>query len=204
MKNSLLIIMIVCLFVACSQQNSEEQNKQTSTTTEKKDVGADYGGRGELIVQQLQQVLSAKLQSAIRDSGIAYAINYCNIHAYPLTDSISKIHGVEIKRATTKTRNPQNLAKNEDMIFVKRYSEAVEKGEGMMPALISSPKSFIYYSPILIHSPSCLKCHGEPEKDIAAQDYILLRMLYPDDKATGYKMNDLRGVWRVDFPKTAL
>jgi len=44
-----------------------------------------------------------------------------------------------------------------------------------------------------------LQCHGEPGKDIQAENLTLLHQVYPDDKATGYKLGDLRGIWRVRF-----
>jgi len=32
----------------------------------------------------------------------------------------------------------------------------------------------------------------------------LLHTLYPQDQAIGFKLGDLRGTWRVDFPRSAL
>jgi hypothetical protein len=38
----------------------------------------------------------------------------------------------------------------------------------------------------------CLKCHGQPEDDIALENLVTIRRLYPADAATGLKLGDLR------------
>ena len=52
-----------------------------------------------------------------------------------------------------------------------------------------------YYRPLVIAEP-CLACHGDAESlDPAVAEAIAAR--YPDDRATGYEVGDLRGVVRV-------
>ena len=48
-------------------------------------------------------------------------------------------------------------------------------------------------------NPPCLQCHGTPNQDIAPETLAAIQKLYPDDKATGFKLGDLRGLWRVTF-----
>jgi len=38
----------------------------------------------------------------------------------------------------------------------------------------------------------CLKCHGQPEDDIALENLVTIRRLHPADTATGFKLGDLR------------
>jgi len=47
--------------------------------------------------------------------------------------------------------------------------------------------------------PACLKCHGVPESDIDSATVQKLRALYPTDLATGYRLNDFRGLWKIEF-----
>jgi hypothetical protein len=58
-----------------------------------------------------------------------------------------------------------------------------------------------FYSPIVITNPLCLQCHGIPGTDLAPSTVALLQQLYPRDEATGFKLGDLRGLWRVDFAR---
>jgi hypothetical protein len=41
---------------------------------------------------------------------------------------------------------------------------------------------------------------GEPGKDIEPENVAAIRRLYPQDEATGFKLGELRGAWRIDFP----
>jgi hypothetical protein len=47
----------------------------------------------------------------------------------------------------------------------------------------------------------CLQCHGDPANDISPETLNKIQTLYPDDAATGYKTNELRGIWVVEMPK---
>jgi len=49
--------------------------------------------------------------------------------------------------------------------------------------------------------PACLKCHGNIETDINVSTRNKLTELYPNDLATGYKLNEFRGLWKVEFSK---
>ena len=60
------------------------------------------------------------------------------------------------------------------------------------------------YGGFLVSNALCLRCHGEPGPDISAEDLALIQRLYPQDKATGFKLGQLRGAWRIDFPLAKL
>ena len=57
-----------------------------------------------------------------------------------------------------------------------------------------------FYAPIKVQD-LCLNCHGQPGTDIKAADYDLIKKLYPEDEAVGYKSGDLRGMWSIRFEK---
>jgi hypothetical protein len=54
------------------------------------------------------------------------------------------------------------------------------------------------YYPILTNK-MCLQCHGDLEKDITKNTLNKINQLYPKDKATGYKENEIRGIWVVEM-----
>jgi hypothetical protein len=58
----------------------------------------------------------------------------------------------------------------------------------------------VFYAPIVIPMDTCLQCHGEPGRDITEANLALIRSLYPDDAATGFRLGQLRGLWKVTFP----
>jgi len=55
-----------------------------------------------------------------------------------------------------------------------------------------------YYKPILTALSACLQCHG-PEEEINPETLQKIKTLYPNDKATGYSINELRGLWKIGF-----
>ena len=56
-----------------------------------------------------------------------------------------------------------------------------------------------YMKPIVLGSPVCLSCHGGPD-DTSPEVKAELQRLYPQDKATGYRVADLRGAVSVKIP----
>jgi hypothetical protein len=53
--------------------------------------------------------------------------------------------------------------------------------------------------PIVLNNALCLKCHGGAD-DVDAATMKVLAERYPADEATGYRLDDLRGIWRIEVP----
>jgi hypothetical protein len=71
--------------------------------------------------------------------------------------------------------------------------------EKKLPAYIVEKEgdSYKYYKPLVIKKEVCLKCHGDISANKELSEYM--SKTYPKDKATGYKMNDLRGAIVVEI-----
>ncbi len=54
------------------------------------------------------------------------------------------------------------------------------------------------YFPIMTNS-MCMQCHGKPGVDIENSTLAAIQGKYPEDKATGYSVNQVRGMWKVVF-----
>ena len=67
--------------------------------------------------------------------------------------------------------------------------------------MVQTKQKLVYYKPIKIGMPACLKCHGSSETEINAVTFEKLNTLYPHDLATGYKLKDFRGLWKIEFVK---
>jgi len=57
----------------------------------------------------------------------------------------------------------------------------------------------IFYARLLKVEPSCLKCHGEPKKDVPSSLYKILIKKY-GNRAFGYKVGDVRGIIAMYIP----
>jgi len=192
MRNFYLIITLVLL--AC---------QPSSPTDEKKDEKPkfDYYAQGKEIASLTQSELQKNLKAALQEGGPIHAIKYCNINVTPLMDSLSKFLSYDIKRISLKNRNPKNAAVGvQEKILLNNFLESSLEGKFLRDTLIAFEGALMYYRPIMIGMEACLKCHGRVGKDINTETMLALIDLYPEDKATNYRMGEFRGVWKVIFP----
>lgn len=159
----------------------------------------DFRYLGDSISLRAQQVLIKNLLQAVQKSGTATAVDFCNVKAIPLTDSLSKKYGVIIQRISTRNRNPINAATTDDAKILGQFD--LTKKPMLRDTLLKNAEDYTYYKPIRVAMPACLNCHGNPGTDIDRTTLQVINNKYPNDKATGYQLNDLRGAWKLTFTK---
>ncbi len=147
---------------------------------------------GDSMATEAQTVLMKNVAAAIQKGGTDYAVEFCNTRAIPLTDSIAGHLDVGIQRLSDKNRNPDNV------IQTPMDSKAWQKIQSeKMHVLEQDDKGEVfYYKPISIAMPTCLNCHGG-NNDITESTREIIAQKYPNDKAIGYKLGDLRGMWKI-------
>jgi len=164
--------------------------------------------RGRAIAQETFDLLRTNLQVAIQSGGISNALPYCSLAASPLTAGMAAKHGVTLRRVTHKARHAKGRADSNELGVLQAF-EAVLAAQGSTrppePIVTNgAPGTVIFFAPILIGNELCLRCHGEPGRDIQAADLAVIQHLYPEDQAVGFKLGQLRGSWRIDFPGDSL
>lgn len=157
---------------------------------------------GTSIAVASQQALGKKLQGAINAKGVEYAIDYCNLNAVPLVDSLSMQYKATIRRVSKKNRNPGNVPSSMELQILEAYE--TQLADSVQPSTNVQPLGddrYLFTKAIVIDNTLCLNCHGTPENGMlkTTKDFILTK--YPDDKATGFSMGDLRGMWSIVLPK---
>ncbi|NNJ87978.1 MAG: DUF3365 domain-containing protein, partial [Eudoraea sp.] len=157
-----------------------------------------YGEKGMEIAMATQGVLGKNLMTAIQEKGTSGAIGFCKTQATRLTDSMGIMKNVLIKRVTDKPRNPSNLAGEEELGFMTAFKRQVEIKGDIRPITKAVDDEVYFYYPIVTNA-MCLQCHGTPNKVIPTPVLETLSALYPEDKATGYDIEQLRGMWRIQF-----
>lgn len=156
---------------------------------------------GPKIVAEAFGKLSAALAAAVAKDGPAGSVPVCAEKAPQIAAEIGKTHGVTVRRASAKPRNPKNAADEAEQAALASFSEALRNQEAPKPRTITQADGRVtYFAPIVLGLPLCLQCHGTPGRDIAPATLDAIRKRYPEDKATGFKLGDLRGLWRVTFP----
>ncbi len=159
---------------------------------------AYYGEKGMEIAMATQGVLGKNLMKAIQVKGTTGAIEFCKTKASRLTDSMGIMKNVLIKRITDLPRNSSNQASEEELGFITAFRRQIENKGEIRPITKEMDDEVFFYYPIVTNT-MCLQCHGTPEKEITTPVLETLSALYPQDKATGYDIEQLRGMWRIQF-----
>jgi hypothetical protein len=186
-------IIILTGIVACN--NNDEEKKDTASAA---DHTAFYA-KADSISMLAQQELLKQVSKAIQQSGPAFAVDFCSTHALPITDSIARANGIQLQRLSDRNRNPQN--KLEEPLDKQAWDSlktilATGTKQASLPwsDMAQHP---VFYKPIVLGMPTCLKCHGNPLEDIDAPTMDIIRTRYPNDLATGYRLGMLRGIWKI-------
>lgn len=156
--------------------------------------------RGMQIAQATKAELGKNLMGQIQKNGVIAALDFCNIQAMPLTDSMSMVHRAHITRVSDKPRNPKNQANATELIYIQTFKNQVAAGEEPTPIVTTMGEKAAFYYPIITNS-MCLKCHGTPGKELESLTLSNILKHYPKDKATEYDENEVRGIWSIEISR---
>jgi hypothetical protein len=189
LRTGLLLLSTSVLLLANPYESNEEELASVVQT-------------GQKASTQLLKTLGSNLQKHMKEGGPIKAAEFCITNAYPLTDKVSSDLGtdVSVKRVSLKYRNPAN-APLEDETVVLNALESLQKEGVILPEYLVKhvdKETYKYYKPLNINKGVCLKCHGVIDNpELSAK----IAKTYPGDKATGYKLGDLRGAIVVTIKK---
>jgi hypothetical protein len=158
---------------------------------------AELGQHAQDYMMGLKSVLVANMQAG----GPLQAVNVCSDTAQQMSVLYSETMKVKVKRASFKNRNEQNVPDEFEAKAIKLFEELKIDGELtaksnlVETATIDGEQIVRDARPILIDAP-CLNCHGT-ESQISNEVANVISEKYPNDKAKGYSIGDLRGVISV-------
>lgn len=181
-----------------SKKESEELTNQLAN---KQETNLEKSIR---LATATKQVLGKNLLNAINTKGTEHAVDFCNIKALPLTDSMSKELSIannfnaKIKRVSDKPRNPINKANKDELKYIESLKKLLVQKQEIKPQIRESKNKSIAYIPIETNK-MCLQCHGNPQSDIKIETLNNIIKKYPNDKATGYGENEIRGIFVVEI-----
>lgn len=148
--------------------------------------------RAAAAVASLKQRLVSELTAAIASGGAENAIEVCRFRAPEIARAASA-PGLRIGRTSHKLRNPANAAPDWVAPLLAEY---VAGERGSEPTAVSLGGGRTGYVEPLATAPLCLACHGE---SITAAVTAKLASLYPEDRATGFRAGELRGLAWVEL-----
>lgn len=157
-----------------------------------------YAKTGMQYALAAKGALGKNLMKAIQQKGTAGALEFCNIKALPLTDSIASLKNAQIKRVSDKPRNPKNIANKEELGYISYFKGVIASEIDPKPIIKEADGKVNFYFPITTNA-MCLQCHGKPNEEVQPATVAKLQDLYPSDKALGYSTNEVRGIWAISF-----
>jgi hypothetical protein len=174
----LLLVTSMAFFVACRPAGPEVSQQDLE--------------RARSALEPFKQQLMEALVSALEE-GPENAIKVCRLRAPEIASELSTA-GVRMGRTSHRLRNPRNSPEPWMEPLLASYLEDSARVE---PQVVRLPEStFGYVEPIRVRH-FCLSCHG-PSLDPSLEEVI--RELYPDDLATGFRAGDFRGLFWVTMP----
>lgn len=158
-------------------------------------------GEARKVAMTLPPKLLANLQAEIDKSGPEGAIPICKDMAPKMAGEISQQTGWKVKRVSLKARNdaravPDAWEKAALEDFDKRAAAGeppaqLEKGEK-----IDNEYRYVKALPV---QPLCLNCHGSADQ-LSPAVKSALGQHYPNDRAIGYSVGQIRGAISVRKP----
>ena len=148
----------------------------------------------ELAAKQVglfKAALGAELKAAIASGGPARAIEVCAEKAPAIGQKLST-DTLHLRRVGTRVRNTKTNTPSDAM---RGVLEGLSKGAPTYVGSVDGAQAAVHG--LFIDTPLCLSCHG-PSDTLSKPVLDALKARYPDDKATGYAMGDLRGAIVVE------
>ena len=191
MKSTLIAVATAAILAGCAAE------KKDAAATPPVDPNVAQA-RG--IVKNFATGLQGELQAAMQAGGPPNAISVCKDKAPAIAKAEQEKSGwQDVGRTSLKLRNPANKPDAWELAVLQKFEERKAAGED--PAKIEhseiveagGKKAFRYMKAIPTQE-VCLACHGQTvEKATGAK----LAKLYPQDKARGFKVGDLRGAFTL-------
>jgi len=148
--------------------------------------------------------LLAVLQEEIAKGGPESAIEVCRDKAPAMARAASEQSGWNVKRVSLRNRNPKAVpdawerAALEDFdrrAAAKESPATLERAE----VTIENGQAVQRYMRALPTMPLCTQCHGAADK-LSPAVTAKLKALYPDDRAVGYAVGEIRGAMTLRRP----
>lgn len=164
-----------------------------SSETTKKDDPRIIQSRA--VIKEFGKELITELKHALEEQGPDKAIKVCNIEAPGIAANLSEQYNWDIGRTSLKTRNPNNNPDQWELGVLQQFEQRKQQGEAIdtLEYYEETEVGFRYMKAIPTKG-LCLTCHGE-----SLHDPVKARLveLYPEDKATGFKIGDIRGAFTI-------
>jgi cytochrome c553 len=154
---------------------------------------------GKGIIKAFMGDLKGELKKGMKEGGPLNAIKVCQTVAPQLVEAHTQMSGWQVARTSLKVRNSDNAPDAWEMAVLKEFESRKAAGEDPMKLVKAEVveeqgRKVFRMMKAIPTAEVCTKCHGsELAEPVAAK----LDELYPEDKARGFKVGDLRGAFTL-------
>lgn len=145
-------------------------------------------------VQKFATTLKGALVSAIQAKGLAHAVNVCKEQAPEIAKGLST-DGWEVSRTSLQARNSKNKPDAWETRQLHDFDKALKTGAAANELVATKINDASYrFMKAIPTQQVCLACHGT---HVEPKLLDLIQSNYPEDKATGYNLQDIRGAFSL-------
>ncbi len=144
--------------------------------------------------------LKHQVVKALKAEGPIGAISACNTLAPELSEKLTEETAFEVFRTASKVRNPDNAADAWEQDVLDKFEADIARGadpsklEHFEKTVTKEGQKFFRYMRPIVTGEVCLTCHGPDVKGDVKAEII---KFYPDDKALGYRIGEMRGAFSL-------
>ncbi len=148
------------------------------------------------IVKQFGGTLKPALKQALQSGGPAHAVSVCSETAPKIAQKLRNESGWYVKRVSLKPRNSSSAIPDDwEQKVLQQFDQRQAKGESAekmaYAEVVDGKFRFMKAQGV---EPVCLTCHAAM---IAPDTEAALKKNYPDDKARGYTLGQIRGAFSL-------
>jgi hypothetical protein len=145
---------------------------------------------GDSLTAYADTLLRRTLARELAKGGLANAANFCRPQTYAATDSMARKWHLRPRRVE----------------WQQATTGAAITAAGLQPdtvRLIGRPAAdtFYYQRPIVLRNNLCLRCHGQPGRDLTAAEAKLLQAQHPTLQALGRQRGQVLGAWQLTLER---
>jgi len=148
------------------------------------------------LVQQMSGKLKPALMEAMAQGGPESAVEICAEKAPQIAADLSQ-DGWLVKRVSVKNRNPEAAPDAWERKVLARFETKMLHGASADALVFAEQTADGYrFAKAQVTESLCLSCHGT---NLAPGLEAKIKELYPEDKATGYQLGQIRGMFSLTY-----
>jgi hypothetical protein len=147
------------------------------------------------IVKKFGGTLKPELKKALQSGGPAHAVSVCSEKAPAIAEQLRGETGWYIKRVSLKNRNPDGVPDAWERKVLEQFDARQAGGESAekmaFAEVVDGRFRFMKAQGV---EAVCMNCHAE---NVSAEVEAALKAAYPQDKARGYSLGQIRGAFSL-------